>query len=130
MTRFLLAILLLWSGPLWAEDRGLYITITKPACWRLVEHRPDDDVAYQPGRDVYGRPVVPADAGGFQWQPPEELRFPIEVDLARGLGLGPHVKGPAQVGTVTWRDGAVYLDGQPVTSEQQAMLARLCARKR
>ncbi|CUW40443.1 protein of unknown function [Magnetospirillum sp. XM-1] len=66
------------SGP-------MVITISKPDCSRLVSHTPSADVAYKPGVDVRGRPVVPADADPKQAEfakkvLPEVLEIPLTIN--------------------------------------------------
>lgn len=74
----LLLLLTVPGSPARAE--GLRVTITEFDCRRLVEHRPRDDVAYQPGVDAQGRAVAPADlAGGYQLDLPQVYRFDLTV---------------------------------------------------
>lgn len=55
-------------------------------CEKLVRHVPDADVAFQPGVDLKGRPVVPADLNaGSSIEIPETIEIPLTVDLARRL---------------------------------------------
>lgn len=63
----------------------MVITISKPDCSRLIQHVPAPDVAYKPGVDVRGRPVVPADADPAQAEfakrvVPETLTFPVKIN--------------------------------------------------
>ncbi|HIC81294.1 MAG TPA: hypothetical protein EYP07_10060, partial [Kiloniellaceae bacterium] len=93
----LAAILGLWlvaagtAGPAWAEQP--YLTITRADCQRLVRHLPAADVAYQPGVDVRGRPVAPADLGAAEpgaappLALPQAVIIPIEVDLFDRFGI-------------------------------------------
>jgi hypothetical protein len=61
--------------------------ITKRDCKRLIRHQARADVAYQPGVDVRGNPVVPADAsGGFKIPLPDVFEFNITKDLTTYLG--------------------------------------------
>ncbi len=62
------------------------VRITKKDCRRLVRHTASADVAYQPGVDVRGNPVVPADAsGGFTIPLPDVYEFNITKDLTAYL---------------------------------------------
>lgn len=63
----------------------MVITISKPDCSRLVRHISAPDVAYQPGVDARGRPVVSADADPRQAEfarkiLPEVLEIPITIN--------------------------------------------------
>jgi len=110
------------------------VTIKTADCASFVRHLPSTDVAYKPGVDVHGRSVVPADLdGGVQIKPPEELVIPITLDLQQRLGIP---VDPSQyqtqnftVGTVTWKDGRGFFNGQPLQSEESARLAELCQKQ-
>lgn len=56
------------------------VTVTRADCQRLVQHIPDAGVAYQPGVDVGGRPVAPADlGGGIDLGLPETYSFDVDI---------------------------------------------------
>lgn len=102
-------------------------------CQTLVQHVPAPDVAYQPGVDVHGKPVAPADLpGGFQLQ--KTFTIPLTVPLAKALGI-PATDYPlsqlgttseVQIGTLTVDGDTVLYNGQPLTDAQQDNLAVLC----
>jgi hypothetical protein len=121
-----MAILVLAAA---ADDQAV-VTITKADCDRLVEHRPAPDVAYQPGVDVNGTPVAPADLnGGIQIAVPETIRIPITVDLFNRFGIPANpnsFEAEAEVGVVTYRDGRAYFNGQPLQDDAAAELSALC----
>jgi len=128
-------------------DTPLVITITKPDCSRLVRHIPDANVAYRPGVDARGRPVVPADldpvAADFARRVvPDVLEIPITINpltynkerqgittpqgIAKGLGLT-----QSKIGTVKYdfaRDTFTFND-QPMMLDDQRALAAACARR-
>jgi hypothetical protein len=59
------------------------IIATKNDCRRLVAHEPDGDVAFKPGVDARGRPVVPAGLPSSQSvlsDLPKAYAFPISVN--------------------------------------------------
>ncbi len=121
----LVAIVLIYS----ADAQTVKIRTTD--CANFVSHLPTDDVAYKPGVDVHGRSVVPADlGGGVQIKPPQELEIPITVDLQKRLGIPVDPKQYQTqnftVGTVSWKNGRGYFNGQPLQTEEQARLAELC----
>jgi hypothetical protein len=124
----LVAIVLIYSAD------AQTVTIKTSDCASFVSHIPTTDVAYKPGVDVHGRAVAPADlGGGVQIKPPEELTIPITIDLQKRLGIPIDPKQYQTqnftVGTVTWKDGRGYFNGQPLQSEESARLAELCQKK-
>ena len=82
----LLMVAVSFSGAASAQQRQpLVITITKTDCSRLIQHFPAPDVAYKPGVDVRGRPVVSADADPAQAAfakkiLPEVLEIPLTIN--------------------------------------------------
>jgi hypothetical protein len=118
--------------PAAAEDG--YLTITKADCARLARHYPAPDVAYQPGRDVRGKAVVPADLeGGTGLVLPEAVVIPIEVDLFDRYGIpadADNYKGDIFIGEVVVdvATGRAIFNGQPLQSEAEAELAARCQR--
>jgi hypothetical protein len=110
---------------------GATVRVTKADCRRLVKHRPDAGVAYQPGVDVHGEPVAPADLHDRpKIELPETVRIPIEVDLDARYGLPPDAsfKGDVQVGEVEvdLKTGAATFNGQPLTAGDAAELRAKC----
>lgn len=103
-------------------------------CQALVKHVPDADVAYQPGIDVHGRAVVPADLdGGNTLTLPDEIKIPLTVDLMSFLNLDQSAlpasamkRNDVQLGTLTLKGDQVHYNGQPLTNAQQDNLAVLC----
>lgn len=108
-------------------------------CRALVKHTPDADVAYQPGVDVHGNPVAPADLPGQpQMQLPAKIQIPLTLNLAKTLNLNtssyPYNQlgtgTEAQLGTLTVEGDKVSFNGQPLSDEQQDKLAVLCLQPR
>ncbi len=106
------------------------VAITRADCARLVAHVPGPDVAYEPGVDVYGREVAPADLDGApRIELPETILIDIEIDLQARFGIpaNPTLYDPdAEVGEVAYRDGRFTFNGQPLQDEAQAELAARC----
>ncbi len=123
------ALFLLAAAPAAAHEKTT-VAITRADCARLVAHVPGPDVAYQPGVDVYGREVAPADLGGApRIELPETILIDIEIDLqARfDIPIDPTQYDPdAEVGEVAYRDGRFTFNGQPLQDEAQAELAARC----
>lgn len=109
---------------------GATITITRLDCTRIVRHVPAPDVAYRPGVDVRGRKVAPADLdNGFKVEPPEEFEIPITVDLQDRLGIPANptlFEAEAKIGTIVYRKGKAWFNGQPLATENTAVLAKVC----
>ena len=110
---------------------GTLVKITKADCLRLVKHRPDPGVTYQPGVDVHGDPVAGADLYDRpRIELPERLQIPIEVDLDDRYDFpgDDSFKGDVQVGTVEvdTETGRATFNGQPLTSAAEAALRARC----
>ncbi len=113
------------AAPAAAHEKAT-VSITRADCARLVAHVPGPDVAYQPGVDVYGREVAPADLGGApRIELPETILIGIEIDLLQRFGI-PASHAGAEVGEVAYRDGRFTFNGQPLQDEAQAELAARC----
>jgi len=104
-------------------------------CQQLVKHTPDADVAYQPGVDVHGNPVTPADApGSQQMQLPREIKFPVTITIAKAINLNTNAypfnqlgQGTeAALGTLSVEGDQVFFNGQTLSDQQQDNLAVLC----
>ncbi|MBI2978404.1 MAG: hypothetical protein HYY38_06190 [Rhodospirillales bacterium] len=108
------------------------LTISRADCRTLVKHVPDPGVAYQPGVDVRGKKVKPADVGGgSSWQVPESVTIDIMIDIAEkfGIGAGGRFKGEASIAVVTvnTKTGEVLLDGKPIgDAAVEAAIAKAC----
>jgi hypothetical protein len=113
---------------------GATVIITKADCAALVRHVADPGVAYEPGVDVNGRPVVAADLGDTpEIKLPEEIAIAITVDIDKRFNIPPasdSYRPEATVGNViVKRDGRAYFNGQPLTSEESHALAAACQKQ-
>lgn len=127
-TFFSALLILLAAGPVWASEST--IKITKSDCIRLVEHRPNADVAYQPGVDVRGRKVAPADVDSgpvLKNLVPEILEFSIALNPLKG--------GAARFGETSLNVGTIKFDmntkratfnGEPLSRRDTRLLSRKC----
>ncbi len=95
-------------------------------CKRLVGHQ--SSAEYKPGVDVRGRKVTGADAGGGStYKLPKEFSFDIGVDIAKKYGLDKkNITASMTTGKVTVRGGRVFMNGKPMTSNEQATLEAKC----
>ena len=119
--------------PLTPEQGGL-VVLKRADCTRLTAHVPSADATYQPGVDARGRPVVPADLPGTpQIVMPEDVTIAITVDLQQRFGIpatSSFYKPEAGIGSVVVKpDGSATFNGQPLTNQEQSVLAFLCQRQ-
>lgn len=144
MKHLLLLSLLFCSLPAMADT----LQLEPGACDMLVKHVPSPDVDYQPGTDIYGRPVAAAGVPAPDI-PLGPIEIPLTVSLAdrlhlsvsgttgttttttTGSGIGPggainKYGDQAYVGTVVVDGDRVLLNGAPLTDETEANLAVLC----
>ena len=121
----LVLIAIAWAAPASAE-----IAISRKDCQRLVDHEPAPDVTYQPGVDVHGRPVAPADLGGGQQiQLPDVIYIPIEVLVQDKYGIPANsvlYDATALIGVVAVRGNRVYFEDQELTDPEVAALEQAC----
>ena len=108
------------------------VRISRTDCQRLIEHKARDDVAYQPGVDVRGRKVVPAegpDAADMGALVPEMLAFSIALNPLKG--------GAARFGDTSLSVGVIQfdmkkrqatLDGVPLNRGDTRKLLEECRR--
>jgi len=82
---------------------------------------------YQPGVDVNGNAVAPADLPSTPSTPSVD-NFPIEIDqrLAHRFNLPPGGNAKAVIGYVTVRGNQAYFNGQPLNTDQTSALAEAC----
>lgn len=106
------------------------VTVKRSDCVRIVRHAPAPDVAYQPGVDVNGNPVAPADIdGAIKVEPLSEIGIPITVDLQERFGIPGNpalYEGEAHVGTVTFDDESAFFNGQRLATDSDADLVAAC----
>jgi hypothetical protein len=110
------------------------VLLKRSDCTRLTAHVPSVDATYQPGVDVHGRAVAPADlAGTPQIAMPEDITINITVELQQRFGIpvtSNLYKPEAGIGTVVVKpDGSATFNGQPLTNQEQSALAFLCQRQ-
>ena len=86
---------------------------------------------YQPGVDVNGNAVAPADLPSVPSTPSVD-NFPIEIDqqLANRFHLPPGTSSKAILGYVTVRNNQAYFNGQPLNADQTSALAEACQQAR
>ena len=130
MRKIPIAALILVSA-MTAATAQITVEITEQDCGQLVQHVAAADVAYQPGVDVNGNAVAPADLNGPQQIPaPDVISFPLTLDLADRLGIAlddVDILARPVIGDVAiTSDGRVFFNGEPLTSDEQHELAQTC----
>ena len=118
------------------------ITVTTDDCANIVAYTPSDDVAYQPGVDVDGNPVAPADLDSYGRLDLGEDDVVIDIDIplravagvvgdeAAFTASGGQIDSfaaNASVDTVSFRGGDVYFNGQRISNRQREAIAAACA---
>lgn len=117
------------EGSAAAEQRVVWIK--KADCAWLVKHEPAPDIAYQPGVDVHGRPVAPADLDASSLRLPERTRIAITVDLQERFGIPTNsalFEGEVAVGEVVVEGDRITFNGEPLYDPEIRALAEGCRR--
>lgn len=90
------------------------------AVCRILGQQKNTNVAYQPGVDVRGKAVVPADLnGGAPSVVPQVVKVPVDVDLVKRMASlnGKDIKLDAPIGMMEiHQDGKVSYNGQDWTA--------------
>jgi len=114
------------------KSTGFTIQLTKRQCRQvIVSHKASNDVAYEPGVDVRGNPVAPADlAGGFEWITPDTIEFDLAFNPLGNTGLDPDdfANTSAKVGHIKYDilSGNLTLNGRPIADPLLAILEAQC----
>lgn len=94
-------------------------------CRWLTRHIPDADVAYKPGVDVYGKPVVPADLNGtYDFELPETVVASVSRRLLGHRNLEQQTSfAEIEIDIAT---GAIWINGKGLDNEEQERLVAWC----
>ncbi|MCC3860874.1 hypothetical protein [Pseudemcibacter aquimaris] len=115
------------------------ILVTPAHCNLLTPHIPDADVEYNPGKDVRGRDVVPADLNGGGdslgigqngysfYLTHDALR---DANLNEKYGLTGSQEGKIILGQVTVKDGDVLWNGASLREADRNRIYMLCDEER
>ncbi|PKR48090.1 hypothetical protein [Thalassospira marina] len=135
------AVITVLSGPSFAADSAKKesdaadtptVTVTRDACNAVVAYQPDASVEYQPGVDVNGHAVTPAEGPGAnaaQITLPDVIEFPVTVDFFEYAGISKPtgIGGEGNLGKITYKNGQVYFNDQPIgNAAQNADLIAAC----
>jgi len=103
---FCLAMLLPLATHAAETARKATFFVGEEVCNWAIEHMPEDDVAYTPGVDVAGNPVVPASpdqqrVARITDHMLREVNIELTSDIARQLGIPPNlIRQRLNVGTI------------------------------
>ncbi|MBI4031438.1 MAG: hypothetical protein HY370_07145 [Proteobacteria bacterium] len=120
MRKTIFAFLFFFCTPAYAQGDAALCQF-----WKHINAAPP--AAYQPGVDVRGNPVAPADINASSSSfLPSRITFPVNVDLAQALNL-PLPAGTqfdANMGMIeVYTDGRVLYNGQDMSAQTQAFCA-------
>ncbi len=127
ITAVFLAIFLFSGAQVAAQST---VRITEVDCIQLIEHHPAADVAYQPGVDVRGRKVAPADVDSSP-----ALKNPVPEVLEFSIALNPLKGGAARFGETSLNVGTIKFDmnsnratfnGEKLSRRDTRLLSRKC----
>ena len=125
-------LFLLWLTPALAEPEELLVT--RDTCNFMTVHEPDAGVAYQPGVDVHGKPVVPADMSPYApVTVPQDFAIDIQVILSERLGIpadSSDYRPEAHLGYVEYKDGKFFYEGQPLADPEYHAVLEACRKYR
>lgn len=98
-------------------------TMEYAECKTLAEYFPQAGVNYQPGVDVSGKSVVPADLNAAPFELPDIMAIPLSVDLARRLPDAPKgMEADASLGFLeVHKNGRITFDGKDWTPQVYAI---------
>lgn len=122
MRLFLAAFLMcFFADGAYAQEKQTVDTL----CRAIGAHVPIEGVEYKGGVDHRGRAVVPADLNAIERPVPDSISIPVEIDLVElfdrqdlvflpGFELEPDISN-IEIN----RDGAIFFNGQNITSNVQ-----------
>jgi hypothetical protein len=146
---FLAAAGMLATLPAFAETvsiTGAPIYVTKSDCQAVLRHQPSADVTYQPGTDVHGHYVAPADLGGgadVKGLVPDTLKFDIRINpmtygktttvpaagaTTAAQGNFANTSVPVAHVEIDMKSGATSLNGKTLGGEQERIVGEACRR--
>jgi hypothetical protein len=115
---------------------GASVYVTKSDCMALVRHHPSADATYQPGTDVHGKYVAPADLPGSNAgiTLPDKVQFDLKINpmnYAQGQQnavSGKYANTALTVAhiSVDLKTGQTLLNGKPLDGEQDQYILDAC----
>lgn len=133
----ILGAIVIAISPAYADQvtvQGGSVYVTKDDCVALVAHHPRADTNYQPGRDVHGNYVAPADLADAGGLVPGKVGFNVRVNpLSYSQGQAAAASGqfantamPIAHVDVDLETGETLLNGKSLTPDQDHMVLEAC----
>jgi len=136
----LLLSTVLCAAPALAQDKMVNpvapvteVSVTAEDCKRLVKHKPSADVAFQPGIDADGNPVIPAHGPG---KDPGQIALPKTIVIDFGIDLaGKYGISGAGLQTATSKIltieydlglGGLTVNGRPLGKDDSRAISKAC----
>lgn len=104
------------------------ITLSSSVCPALAGVTAVPGADYQPGVDIHGTPVAPADLPPSAPSPAlDDLPIVVGANLMKHYGgAGGRLFGGGIIGLITVHEGRVYLNGAPLGGNERDMLVAAC----
>ena len=112
--------------PALAAERHAY---SDDECQRAVRIPGQPGAEYQPGVDVNGRAVAPADLQpSLKIEPPRVIEFPVTMDVAKRIGFDTRgaLEANVTVANVRIEGNRVSINGQEINPNDSADLVAAC----
>lgn len=128
----LVAAAVLVTGAPTEARAGVLARITGADCRYLASHVAEPGVAYEPGVDVHGNAVVPADiddGGGLELR--RAFTIDIELNIAERLGIpsdSVRFRDDAKIGVIEVRGRELYFNGHRLAPDAAGPVAEACSR--
>jgi hypothetical protein len=107
------------------------IAVARSDCRLAIEHAATADADFEPGVDVHGRPVVPADVGRAGVGLPDIVSVFVSAEVRNTFQLSddsPLLSFDAGIGVVEYElsSGRLLFNGVPLRERDEQALAALC----
>jgi hypothetical protein len=134
MFRFLVAAMLMvpFAATAVAEDE-IRLEVSRAACEQIVKYKQSPDVTYQPGVDVHGKPVAPADLEDERTNIPDQIYVNLALPFKDLLkSYNPKLaEAEVNVGIVEFdiASGQLLYNGQELTDPAENAIANECRKR-
>jgi len=115
---------------------GESVYVTRSDCMALVRHHPSADATYQPGTDVHGKYVAPADlpGGNTAVALPDKVQFDLKINPmnygqgSQNTAANKYANTALTVARVAvdLKTGQTLLNGKPLDGDQDQYVLEAC----